>query len=283
MFTVTRVTFDGDTLFATWFSYTVLRYPDTVLDFARSPVVRLDDAVLYETFDTDPRSTIDFLAWVAELAGIPSPLTVLDVGCGPGRLLRPLCALGWRVVGLEPDPVYRKRAEQLAAPLDVDVYPGGFNDIDANAEFDLIIGINSSFAHVVTATQRADALARCRRALRPGGVLVLDLPNLLRILHEYRAPREQQTEVDGRTIRLKRNHTIDYHAATFTTHDTYTVSEADGSSWTAQRDHVYAITAWPDLEYLIRASGFQRVETFASVTDRVPGGVGVRMVITAIT
>ena len=243
----------------------------------------LDDAVLYETFDTDPRPTIDFLAWVAERAGIPSPLAVLDVGCGPGRLLRPLCALGWRVLGLEPDPVYRKRAEQRAAPSGVRVHPGGFNDIDAMGEFDLIIGINSSFAHVLTATQRADALARCRRALRSGGILVLDLPNLLRILREYCAPPEQQTEVDGRTIRLKRDHAIDYDAATFTTHDTYTVSEPDGSRWTAERDHVYAITTKPDLEYLIQTAGFQRVETFGSVTDREPGRVAARMIVIAST
>jgi SAM-dependent methyltransferase len=241
-----------------------------------------DAATLYEVFDADPGPVVALLERLVAHCGLAAPPSVLDVGCGPGRLFSPLRALGWRVVGMEPDAAYRARAARVAAPLGTSVRAGGFNDIEASGEFDLVLGINSSFAHVLTAAERADALRRCRRALRPAGLLVLDLPNMLRILHEYRRPEDREATMDQRLVRLARRHAVDYHAATFTTHETYTVTEPDGERWTFEKNHAYAITTWPDLEHLVRQAGFARLETYTSVTDRAPSRLsGPRLVIVA--
>ena len=161
------------------------------------------------------------------------------------------------------------------------VLPGGFNDIAASAAFDLVLGINSSFAHVLTATDRAAALRRCRQALRPDGILVLDLPNLLRVLYEYREPDDRRVEVEGSVIHLRRRHVVDYHAATLTTHETYTVMQPNGDSWVVEKDHVYAITALPDLTYLVRQAGFDQLEVFGSMAERVPTRAGGRLILVA--
>jgi len=126
-----------------------------------------DEAELYRAFDPDPAPVVDFLRWLVSMHDLPSPLHVLDVGCGPGRLLPPLAQSGWQVVGMEPNEAFFAHAKTVAEPLDhVEVHRGGFNDLSAAESFDLILGINSTFAHVATPRDRADAFARAFRALR---------------------------------------------------------------------------------------------------------------------
>jgi SAM-dependent methyltransferase len=243
--------------------------------------VSLDLADLYDAYDTDGQSVVEFLEWIVARYGIRVPPRILDVGCGPGRLLGPLASLGWEVVGLEPDPSYRARATRIAESLGATVIAGGFADIEGEEAFDLILGMNGSFAHLLTPDERAEGLARCRRALRKGGALILDLPNLLRILHEYQVPKDRQVSSSDARITLSRHHSVDYEAATFTTHETYAVEESNGRRWIAAKDHVYSIMALPDLRYLLERQGLGKIELFHSISDREGGRIGERMLMIA--
>jgi SAM-dependent methyltransferase len=228
-------------------------------------------AHLYDAFDSDPSPIVAFLRdVVAPRTHAPRP-RVLDVGCGTGRLFAPLRALGWEVVGLEPDPEYRDRAAAVGATLGVPVRDGAFNSVSAVAEFDLIVGINGSFAYVLTPRDRLDALERCRRALRAAGALVLDVPNMLKILFEYQQPAPIEAVVDGHRTRLAREHVVDYGAATFTTHEMYTIVPPSGVATTVYKDHAYAITTWPDLAHLLGRAGFAWSEVYDGFSARVPG------------
>jgi SAM-dependent methyltransferase len=241
-----------------------------------------DPGYLYQLFDTDPDPVLAFLDWLRARYDLGESPTVLDVGCGVGRLLRPMHARGWSVVGMEPDSSYRNQARATAAPAGIEVRPGGFNDIADAAVFDMVLGINGSFAHVLSPSQRADALLRCRRTLRPGGVLVLDLPNLLRVLHQYRKPSSTTVVAEGQVVRLTRRHDVDYAAATFTTHESYTVDSPEGRGPVTEKEHIYAITALPDLKYQIESAGLRDVETFSAITDRAPSQPsGSRIIIAA--
>ncbi len=68
-----------------------------------------DVGELYDLFITGGYGPIvEFLRWLTRSYGLVAPLSVLDVGCGTGRMLVPLAEVGWNMTGLEP------RAEYLA-------------------------------------------------------------------------------------------------------------------------------------------------------------------------
>jgi SAM-dependent methyltransferase len=248
----------------------------------------LSAAALYAAFDTDPSPIVEFLVWLmAHRAKGRSVSRVIDVGCGIGRLLPPLATRGWHVLGLEPDAEYAAyAAERTRALENTDVRIGGFTDIRSLTNHipaaDLVVGINGSFAYLPTPVVRADALAQCREALRPGGLLVLDLPNLLRILFEYGGPAIEERAIGNRVIRLERGHRLDYDKALFITDERFVVREADGATSELRREHAYAITTWPELASALRAADFDHLRTFTSFAARAPETLGPgRMLIVA--
>jgi ubiquinone/menaquinone biosynthesis C-methylase UbiE len=111
-----------------------------------------------------PTTDIDVLRRHAELAG----RDVLDVGCGQGRLVRELTALGARLTGMEISE------EQLTAARAADDGAGARYLVGraesiplADGSFDLVV-FRASLHHVPIA-QMLPALREARRVLRPGG------------------------------------------------------------------------------------------------------------------
>ena len=222
---------------------------------------------LYLASDSDPAPIVDFLRELAAGYGLPQPLHVLDAGCGPGRLLGPLERLRWRVTGMEPNPDFLAAARAAAgSSRRVTVLRGGFQDISQSDEFDLVIGINSSFAHLLTPADRADALRRIHDALRPGGVVFLDLPNFLWILKNFRAPEPYAFQAQGELVTLHRRHEIDFHAATFITTDEYVFARSGRCE--TQLVHAYGMTTLPELQHHLEDLGFEDLRTFNGYASR---------------
>ena len=94
---------------------------------------------------------------------------LLDYGCGNGKFLLAMRDRGWQVQGMDltPQAVERCRAEGLEARLgrDMDEYPP--NSFDAITLWQVI-------EHVPSPRQ---TLGQAWRALRPGGLLTMSLPN----------------------------------------------------------------------------------------------------------
>ena len=74
---------------------------------------------LYALYDSDPEPIVEFFDYLRDLYELPRPGTLLDMGCGPGRLLGPLSQTGWIVTGYEPDPDYAPSA-RVYSPQAVD-------------------------------------------------------------------------------------------------------------------------------------------------------------------
>lgn len=95
---------------------------------------------------------------------------LLDVGCGPGRLLQDLREQGWDVYGVDFSPVAVERARSVGlAVKQGDLISAAYDD----GFFDVVL-FNHSLEHMY---EPVTVLREAYRVLKPGGTLVLYLPN----------------------------------------------------------------------------------------------------------
>jgi SAM-dependent methyltransferase len=156
--------------------FTVVRCPGCGLAFV-SPrpteqAIRRYYPPGYEGHRSDPLSLAERLYYRLNRR-LPEPpgARVLDVGCGGGRYLRFLRERGYRVAGLEVDEA---TVERLAGEEGFAVHRGTLLDAEVpEASFDVVtLWWVLEHTHDPLETLRA-----ARRALRPGGWVVVSLQN----------------------------------------------------------------------------------------------------------
>ena len=243
----------------------------------------VNQAKLYALYESDPAPVVAFLRYLTDAYDLSGSLRALDVGCGPGRLLAPLTAIGWTVTGLEPDPDYAEAAVRTAAGLEgACVRRGGFGDIDESSAYDLVAAVNGPYSYLTTFEARRDAVERAMRALRPGGVLFLHFSNFWWILRNYREPPRQTMEIDGIAVTRTAMHGIDLHAGRFTHVDTFRWTDAGGTDHEIEKAHEMAMVTPPETERLLREAGLDDIRTFNDYDDREPSRLtGKRVLIAA--
>jgi SAM-dependent methyltransferase len=111
--------------------------------------------------------------------GVPARARVLDVGCGSGRLARELLAAGYAVHGIDASPAMIALAREQAPGARFDVLglptgvaagaPGGLPLADA------VVSTGHVLNYLDTRDDIARALGELACAVRPGGVLAIDL------------------------------------------------------------------------------------------------------------
>jgi trans-aconitate methyltransferase len=132
----------------------------------------------YTRDSTAQRGAADLLL---ALARVGPAEDVLDVGCGTGALLGRLrAATGGRVVGADPSPRMIEEARR-AAPPGAELLRCAAEELPFEGEFDLVVS-NSALQWF---QDPAAALARFRRALRPGGRAAIQAPATARYAPEF--------------------------------------------------------------------------------------------------
>jgi SAM-dependent methyltransferase len=136
------------------------------------------DQIYEETFDT-------FYGWLTTQAlgtigGIVGQSSrILDIGAGTGRLAIPLAARGHRVTAVEPSgamlTVLRRKAAN--AGLDIATIGTPMKGFAGDGSFDLAICVFSVIAYVLTEDDLDASFKAVASGLRPGGLLLLDVPN----------------------------------------------------------------------------------------------------------
>lgn len=224
---------------------------------------------LYDAFDKPPEPAAQFLKWLVDAYGAPCPPRTLDVGCGPGRMLRELDRLGWPSVGMDPDPDFLEMARELDEASDpVEVRPGGFLDIEDHEAFDLIVSINGPFSYLLTVEERADALRRMHRALRPGGVLFLDVANFPWLLKNFEEFREQAVSIGGMPARRIQHFRVDFHDHVWVQIDEFQYEDPEEGPMRIAKEHRCGIITMPELRFLSRQAGFVEPQTFNGYESR---------------
>jgi 2-polyprenyl-3-methyl-5-hydroxy-6-metoxy-1,4-benzoquinol methylase len=94
--------------------------------------------------------------------------TVIEVGCTPGVLLSRLQKMGYRCIGVEPDP---KMAEWMHQNMGIDVTSGVFPDIDL-PNCDLFL----AFDVIEHSSDPKSFMLAVEHLLNPGGVAIIQTP-----------------------------------------------------------------------------------------------------------
>ena len=121
-------------------------------------------------FDTLASSGVDVHGEAALVASY-RPATVLDAGCGTGRVAIELAHLGHDVVGVDVDAAMLEAARAKAP--DLIWIEGDLTDptLDLGATFDLVVMAGNVLIFVPTGTE-GQVIANAARWLAPGGRLV---------------------------------------------------------------------------------------------------------------
>jgi SAM-dependent methyltransferase len=105
----------------------------------------------------------------------PQNCRLLDVGCGTGVFMEAALASGIDAHGLDSAPEMIDVAAQRVGADRVRVQR--MQDIDEVEAYDVICSLSWTIHYAEALAELKDVIARCRRALRPGGLLVLQVAN----------------------------------------------------------------------------------------------------------
>lgn len=97
------------------------------------------------------------------------PATVLDGGCGTGRVALELARRGHTCTGVDSDPAMLAAAR--AKPGAVTWIEANLVDVNLSSTFDAVVLAGNVLIFVAPGTE-ARVIANCARHLKPGGVLV---------------------------------------------------------------------------------------------------------------
>ncbi len=134
-----------------------------------------DYLYFYEPMLSDERSDAD-AERIWRLGPVHVGATVLDLGCGHGRIANRLASRGASVTGYDITPRFLEvaRAEAARQGVEVDYVQGDIRDLDYVERFDVVVSWFTSFGYFGDDTDR-QVLRAVRRSLRPGGSFLVEL------------------------------------------------------------------------------------------------------------
>jgi SAM-dependent methyltransferase len=191
---------------------------------------------------------------------------ILELGCGTGRVLLPLARQGYRITGIDASAAMLDQARQKLAKEDlagsVTLVQQEMRELDLAERFTLALAALNSFAHLHTTAEQLAALARVRRHLEPGGLLILDLfnPDMARLLDARGQVSLARVMVDpGTGHRLMRFYAEEVDLEQQLIHTTYIVDEIDAGGRVQRTLFPFSLryTFRYELELLLRHAGFE--------------------------
>jgi SAM-dependent methyltransferase len=191
---------------------------------------------------------------------------ILELGCGTGRLLLPLARRGYQVTGVDVSAAMLEvaRRKVTAEKLDshVTLLQQDMRDLDLGGRFNLAFAAINSFMHMMTAGDQLAALARVRRHLNPGGLLLLDLfnPDLNRLLDSRGQVVLDKVMADPETgcqLMRFRTQTVDHGQQII--HTTYLLDQVDGEGHVRRTLVPFSLRYLfrGELDLLLRHAGFE--------------------------
>jgi SAM-dependent methyltransferase len=160
----------------------------------------------------------DEVAFIDDRLGLRHDALILDLACGDGRHAVGLARRGYKVVGFDLSLAMMARAQEEAesAGQKINFLHGDMREMNFENQFDGVYFWGMSFGYF-DEEKNFSVVQRIHRALRPGGVLLIDVCN-----RDFIAPRQpnmvwfegdgcicmDETNLDSLTSRLKVKRTV---------------------------------------------------------------------------
>jgi SAM-dependent methyltransferase len=143
-------------------------------DFFGDDYLRFCGAIL-----TPERTKSEVEGLLRELKELPAGSSILDLGCGQGRIALPLAQRGYTVTGYDASEALLRHAREQAEKEHVPVrfMLGDMRELECEEPYDAIINIGTAFGYVPDNTDDARIMRRIARALKPGGFFIQDTEN----------------------------------------------------------------------------------------------------------
>ncbi|MDB5057320.1 MAG: putative methyltransferase [Chloroflexi bacterium] len=153
------------------------------------------------------RDVHDLPFWISVMHA-EKPRSVLEVGCGTGRLTVPLARDGanqrYLVSGIDPEQPMLERAMSRRSRLPADVrgalslFQGDIRTVRLQTTFDVVLMPYGAAHHLLTLDDQLTAWRNARRHLREGGLFALDVdaPNM-DVLHRLMKGTPRHRDLDA--------------------------------------------------------------------------------------
>jgi len=212
----------------------------------------------------DPSGDAAFYRALAEEGGGP----VLELGCGTGRVLLPIAALGIPCVGVDASPAMLAALRAKNPPPNLELVEGRMESFDLGTRrFALVTSPFRAFLHLLDVPSQLAALANIRRHLAPGGAFAFDIfdPKLAWIMAPGENERLDATfTIDGVETRRFAKVRTDLATQIMTVTFRFEPAQTDGNT-TVRLRWFYRY----EMEHLLARAGFTDV-IFYGGYDRRP-------------
>ena len=213
---------------------------------------------------------------ILSLIEIQRTLPVLDLGCGAGRHLLALHAAGFTdLTGIDLSQDLLDVARQKLDAVDatgVTLVRSDMREIPATERFAAVLSMFTSFGYFDRDEENHRVFTAIHRALRPGGVLLMDTLNPPHIVSGL-VPEEERTEGSQRVL-IRRSITPDGKRV-----EKETLVKSPMADF-VYRESVRMYTA-EEMTALLTESGFGDIHTFGSLKGEAYRSESPRLVLTA--
>jgi SAM-dependent methyltransferase len=219
---------------------------------------------------------------------------ILELGCGTGRLLIPIAAAGYEVVGLDLSEhmLARCREKLQRQPADVrvraQVVQGDMTAFGLGETYALITVPFRAFQHLLSMNEQLACLRCACDHLDPGGRLILDLFQVnLRYLVDPASKEEQEDFAgvalpDGRTFRRTHRIAAWHRAEQYNDVELiYYVTRPDGATERLVQAFPFRYFFRYEVEHLLARCGYCVAELFGDFDQQALGDDSPEMVFVA--
>ena len=225
--------------------------------------------IVYEKVRNTERE-MGFLHWAFQYLADIEVKKVLDAACGAGRHAIPLARRGYIMAGVDKSEamldVLREKAER--AGIEIPVLQCDMKDIQFGETFDALVCMYTSFNYLLKDQDIEKALVAFHRALRPGGIAILDLMNPIFYIGKFREITVEHHQEGQLSIQRTFKHTLDEVRSLWYQNE-FVIADDGNTISTCCELHIMRMLTYPEISRLIRDAGFVDIKCYGNFTDLV--------------